>query len=199
MKKGILVTIMGVTNMGKTTQIELLKDSLSKKDISFTMLKYPIYALEPTGPRMLAFLKGGNPEKLTPAQFQELCAQNRKDFEPQLKELLLKNDVVIAEMYTGTGIAYGFGDGVPLEYLMEINDGIMDPDVSILLDGSRYKESIEETHVYENDDEKTERIRQIHLSLAKELNWHIINANLTREVIQTLILEIIIKELKTNA
>ncbi len=178
--------------MGKTTQMGLLENYLLEKNLKFKTLKYPIYSLVPTGPRIHAFLKGNNPENLTPTQFQELCAQNRMDFQPELEKMLAENDVVIAEMYTGTGIAYGIGDGVPRDYLLKVNEGLLAPDVSILLDGTRYLESIEKTHVYENDNEKTERIRAIHLDLAKEFGWHVLNANLSRDEIHKEIIDIIL-------
>ena len=183
MKKGLLITIMGVTNMGKTTQVELLEKALLKTGFKFKTLKYPIYALKPTGPEIFAFLKEGNPKKLSPKEFQTLCAQNRKDFEQQLKQMLFENDIIVAEMYTGTGIAYGIGDGVSKNYLLTVNKGILEPDASILLDGGRYLESKETGHIYETNDVLTERIRKIHLELAKEFGWKILNANQTREEI----------------
>jgi dTMP kinase len=198
MKKGILVTIMGITNMGKTTQADMLRNRLSHEGLSFQSLKYPLYNLEPTGLRISDFLRKGNPENLTPKDFQYLCAQNRKDFDIEIRKILSEHKVVIAEMYTGTGIAYGMGDGLDKNYLIEINKGILEPDVSILLDGERFLESEEQSHVYENDHDKTERIRKIHLDLAKEFNWIIINANLPREEIHEQIFQIILEKLKTN-
>lgn len=182
-KKGNLITIMGVTNVGKTTQMDFLEKRLINNGLSFKMLKYPIYDLLPTGPRIFAVLKQGNPENLNAKELQELCAENRKDFQNKLEELLSTIDVVIAEMYTGTGIAYGIGDGVPKDFLLEINQGLLEPDVSILLDGERYMESKEAGHRFENDDEKTNFIRNIHLELADELGWTIVNANQDREII----------------
>ncbi|MCX6753215.1 MAG: nucleoside 2-deoxyribosyltransferase [Candidatus Nomurabacteria bacterium] len=181
MKKGILVTIMGINNVGKTTQMNLLEKMFIEKGLKFQPLKYPIYKLEPTGPRIFACLKEGNPEGLTPIVLQTLCAENRKDFEQQMQELLLENDVVVAEMYTGTGIAYGMCEGVSKEYLLEANEGILVPDVSILLDGKRFLESVEAGHRFENDDVKSEFARQVHLELAKDLNWKVIDANQTIE------------------
>lgn len=198
MKKGILVTIMGITNVGKTTQLQLLDKRFLTEGLKFKTLKYPVYGLEPTGPRVWGFLKGGNPEKLNPTEFQSLCAQNRKDFEPQLNQMLSENDVIVAEMYTGTGIAYGLGDGVPKDYLLEINKGILEPDISILLDGARYLESREVGHIYENNDKITETIRQIHLELAKDMNWTVLNANLPREIIHEQIYNLILKKIKTS-
>ncbi len=181
MKKGLLFTIMGVTNTGKTTQIELLEETLQKQNIKFHTLKYPIYKFETTGPKIFACMKGGNPEKISALELQQLCAQNRKDFEPELKKLLTKNDIVIAEMYTGTGIAYGMGEGLDKNELIEMNKGLLVPHLSILLDGKRFLESIEKGHRFEEDAEKTEKIRQYHLELAKDFGWKVLRSDRSRE------------------
>lgn len=196
MKKGILVTIMGVTNMGKTTQMEILKKVFHEKGLKFQTLKYPIYKLEPTGPKIFACLKEDNPNNMEAVELQTLCAQNRKDFEPQLKVMLLENDIIIAEMYTGTGIAYGMCEGLPKELLLEFNDGILEPDVSILLDGNRFMESVESRHHFEGDNAKTEFARQVHLELAKDLNWKVVDANQSIEEVHNQIIDEIYKYLK---
>lgn len=174
---GKLITIMGVTNMGKTTQQKLLETKLQSNGISFISLKYPVYDLEPTGPRIHAYLKGGNPENLSPVDFQKLNVQNRFDFQPTLEKLLEEHQIVIAEMYVGTGIAYGMGDGILKQDLVDWNNGLLVPDVAILLDGKRFLESKEQGHIFEQDDEKTESIRKIHLELAQDFGWSMVNAN----------------------
>jgi len=193
---GKLITIMGVTNMGKTTQQKLLESRLESIGISFVSLKYPLYDLDPTGQRIHVYLKKGNPENLTPIDFQKLNVQNRFDFQERLEELVHQYQIVIAEMYVGTGIAYGIGDGIPKQDLIDWNQGLSIPDVSILLDGERFLESKEEGHIFEQDDEKTERIRKIHLELAKDFGWSIINANQSVEQVHEDILNIIKIEVK---
>ena len=94
-------------------------------------------------------------------------------------------------MYTGTGLAYGIGEGVNKEYLLALNEGLRIPDISILLDGNRFMESAEENHRFEQNDELTERIRKIHLELALEMNWQIINANQPKEEVHEQIWKII--------
>ena len=52
-------------------------------------------------------------------------------------------------------------------------------------------DSVEAGHRFETDDEKTERIRLIHLDLAKEFNWSIVNANRSVEEVHDDIWEIV--------
>lgn len=189
--KGKLVTIMGINNIGKTTQQKMLPETFQEKGHSYVLLKYPLYDLEPTGPRCNDYLRNKNPEELNPKDFQELCAQNRRDFQGELKELLENNDFVIAEMYTGSGICFGIADGVSKEKLLEMNADLLKPDVSILLDGERFFESKEEGHNYESDDEKMKIIRNNHLELARDLGWHVVDANQSVEKVHADILNII--------
>ena len=174
---GILFTLMGVTNIGKTTQQDLLEKRLASEGFMISKVKYPRYDLLPTGPRINAYLRGGNPEGLSPQEFQTLHVQNKFDFEAELLKLLETNDIVIAEMYSGTGIAYGMGDGLDKEWFVDQYKNLHVPDVSILLDGKRFLESREANHIFENDDVKTEVIRLAHLELAKDFDWKIVSAN----------------------
>lgn len=195
MKINNFLALYGITNVGKTTQIDLLKKRCKEENISLFTQKYPVYDLEPTGPMIFSAIKGGNSEKLSSAEIQALMAKNRFDFQPQLEYLAnaVDIDIVVAEMYTGTGVAYGIGDGVNKEVLLAINEGLVIPAVSILLDGERFLESIEKGHRFEEDKEKTERIRSIHLELAKMYDWHIINANQNKEIIHEQIWSLVIK------
>lgn len=196
MKKGLFFTLLGVTNIGKTTQQELLESHLRADGYSVAHVKYPKYDCEPTGPRLNAFLRKGNPEELTPLEFQVLNFQNRMDFQPTLEKMLEENDVVIAEMYTATSIAYSMGDGIEKQKIIDLNAPLLEADYAILLDGKRFVESKEEGHVYENNDPKTEKIREAHLELAKDFDWDIVNANQTIDEVHEEIYEKVKKRLK---
>ena len=198
MGKGILVSLLGTTNIGKTTQANLLIRAISKFSkiktswkMKATKVKYPVYDILPSGKRINDYLRNKNPERLTSIQFQELNVMNKVQFQPQLLRLLNENDVVVAEMYTGTSIAYGMGDGIDKQTLIMINTGLLQPGLSILLDGQRFKESIEKGHIYEEDDEKTEKIRRAHLELAQDFGWYIVNANRTQDEVHDDIFEIV--------
>jgi dTMP kinase len=177
MKKGTLIAFVGTNNIGKTTQVGLVTKLLKSQGVSVVSQKYPVYDLEPTGPRINDFLRNENPEGLSAMDFQVLCAKNRKDFEPALLELLNNNEIVIVEMYTESGIAFGMGDDLPKSNLIHINENLIKADLVILLDGERFIEAKEAKHYFEQNDAKNLKIRQTHLDLAKEFGWHTINAN----------------------
>jgi thymidylate kinase len=103
--------------------------------------------------------------------------------ESQIIEALESGIHVIAEDYTGTGIAWGIGSGVDSEYLFKINSKLLAEDLTILLDGNRFMEARESNHTHESDDELTEKVRQVHLELARERGWNVVNANDSLEVV----------------
>ncbi len=175
--EGKFIVFYGINNLGKTTQAEMLVDYLNQRGIPAMYLKYAIYDLEPTGPKINAYLRGGNPEHLTPKDFQEIQVQNRKDYEPILQQKLDNGIWVIAEDYVGTGIAWGVGAGVNQNYLEEINSQLLEEDLAFFFDGERFKTGIEKVHTHEQDNELTEKVRKVHQNLAKKHDWIPINAN----------------------
>lgn len=184
MTKGKFIVLYGINNLGKTTQAKMLVDWLNNNGISAVYQKYPVYDLAPTGPRINSYLRDGNPERLTPLQFQQLQVDNREDFEPILKRYLDAGVWVIAEDYKGTGIAWGVGAGVDLAYLEEKNSHLLDEDIVFLFDGERFTSGIEKGHTHEQNNDLTQKVRTIHLLLGEHKGWITVNANRGKEEIQ---------------
>lgn len=187
--KGKFIVIYGANNLGKTKQAKLLVEELKKKGEKVRMIKYPIYDLEPTGPLINDVLRKGL--EMSENRLQKLYAQNRRDYEEELISLLDMGYTVVAEDYTGTGIAWGMVRGLSLGDLERMNGDLLKEDLSILLDGERFKKGVEKTHRNEVDEKLWQQSRKIHQQLAKRYNWVRINANraplvVHREIMETL-------------
>ena len=178
-KSNLFIAVYGINNIGKSTQTKMLGDKLSLMGLEAKVIKYPIYDI-PSGVRLNDYLRNKNPEKLTPQEAQVLYAQNRRDFEENLLDLL-EHNIVIAEDYTGTGIAWGVGAGVDKDLLLSVNSDLLKEDFAILMDGNRFSSGIESGHKHENDNPLIKRVREVHLELAKDYGWGIVNANQTPE------------------
>jgi len=178
-KRGKLITILGINNVGKSTQAELLKNRIWESGDRRlpTSVKYPFYDLEPIGPMLNDYLRHGNPLNLTSREFQTLQAFHRLQVEPIIVNTLETGVHVIAEDYLGTGIAWGLGSGVDEEYLYKINSKLLIEDLTILLNGDRFLEAREGGHTHESDNVLTEKVRRIHLELARDCGWSVVNAN----------------------
>lgn len=174
MKKGLLITIYGVNNIGKSTHAKLLVGRLKKEGYDAIYLKYPIYDLEPTGPRINAILRSESPQSVSEEELQTLFMRNRRDFEPRLRTMLDEGKIVVAEDYTGTGIAWGTAKGADQAWLEKLNDKLLKEDFAILLVGRRDLRVREKTHIHETNDELVERVGKILRELAQKNNWSVI-------------------------
>jgi thymidylate kinase len=189
---GKFIVLYGSNNIGKSTQTQLLQQRTQNS----IAIKYPIYE-SPTGALISQILR--SPElidrKYTEIEIQQLYVQDRQNYEPKLMAMLKSGTSVIAEDYIGTGIAWGMTRGLNLESLISMNEGLLQPDITILLDADyRYTESIEKTHKNENDDQLWIKNRDIYRLLAKKFNWNIINANQPQKIVSEAILNLIKNE-----
>lgn len=174
---GKFIVLYGVNNLGKTTQAKLLVERLNKEGHPAEYLKYPIYDLEPAGPMINDYLRGGNPHQITPRELQTLHVLNRTQYEPTLQAKLADGITIVAEDYVGTGMAWGIGAGVDEAYLTKLNAHLLKEDSIFLFDGERFTASIEKNHKHETDEALLEKVGDAHRHLAKKYGWHTINAN----------------------
>lgn len=173
----MFIVLYGINNLGKTKQAKVLIERLRHEGYPAEYLKYPIYDLPPTGPQINAILRGGKGQPMSEVELQTLYAKNRRDYQSRLKETLATGTVVVAEDYTGTGIAWGLTKGAPLVVLEQLNADLLREDLGILLDGDRFPHSREINHLHESNDELTARCRQTHQTLAQRYGWLLVQAN----------------------
>ncbi|MBU1036566.1 hypothetical protein KKF32_00845 [Patescibacteria group bacterium] len=196
MKEGLFIVIYGINNLGKTTQAKKLVESFKQAGLQVEYLKYPIYDLDPTGTWLNKYIRSNKREKISKKELQDIYTKNRFDFQLQLCQKLNEGINIIAEDYSGTGIAWGWTEGVDLEYLIETNKGLVKPDIEILLDGERFLEAKEENHYFEDNEEMMQKGRLNHLQLAKRFGWEVVNANQEIEKVHQDILKIAEKRIK---
>jgi thymidylate kinase len=188
---GKIITLYGINNLGKSTQVSMTVERLRGLGLSATSIKYPIYSLEPTGPIIFDYLRTGNPLKLTPTEVQLIYIQNRLQFQPELEKRLKENDFIILEDYIGTGLAWGIGAGVSEYLLLKLNSCLLTEDLAICLDGDRFLNAKEKGHKHEEDDNLTKKVRAAHFKFAELFGWKIVNANRPVEVVGEEIFQII--------
>ena len=167
-KGGKFIVIYGVNGTGKSTQIKQTLKYLREKGLKVKYLKYPIYDLEPEGPFIDKYLRNEEFRKenaQTTEQLQEKYMLNRKRFQPKLENILDSGVWVLAEDYTGTGIAWGLTWGASLKYLEKINEGLLEPDLAILLDGDRFLTAVEKSHRNESNEEMIRVAKKFHKEL----------------------------------
>jgi dTMP kinase len=171
MAKGLFIAIYGVNNIGKSTHAKLLTKRLQKEGFKPFYLKYPVYDLEPTGPAINAILRGEKKQRVSETELQTLFMQNRRDYEPTLKKLIEEGHIIVAEDYTGTGIAWGTAKGLDLEYMERLNEGLLKEDLAILISGKRDIRAKEKNHIHESDDALVTKVGAILAELGDRYGW----------------------------
>lgn len=190
--RGKFIVLYAPNNLGKSLQLDLLEKAWQEAGRAYQRIKYPRYESE-FGKIINRELRGNEEEKfhLTDAELQMLYAEDRRAYQPELLRLLEQGDV-LAEDYTGTGIAWGLTKGVSREKLDLYNYGLLEPDIAILLTGERFSGGIEKGHRFESAGQEVwEKNREVHEQLARELGWEVVNANQSPEKVHEEILRII--------
>ncbi len=194
-ERGKFIIIDGANGLGKTTQTEILVAKLTKEGIPVAHpLKYPVYALPPTGPIIDSVLRRG--EKMSAYNLQKLFAQNRRDYEPYLKETLSKGTWVVAENYVLAGVVWGVTKGIYKGDVEELNAGLLEPHIKILLDGARFPTGREREHIFESSDTDWGIARENFLFFGQEYGYHIVHANKSKEIVADHIYDVVYNEAK---
>lgn len=167
----MFITFYGVNNIGKTTHAKRFVRRCEQAGLKTFYLKYPIYGLEPTGPFLNEQLRGEMGQTVSEEELQQIFYQNRLDYEDELKQLLEQYDVVVAEDYTQTGIAWGTAKGASEEWLEELNAPLVKESLSVLMVGERAKSAAEVGHVHESSDQLIAKCAEVLMRRADKFGW----------------------------
>lgn len=191
----MFVTLYGINNIGKSTQAQMLVDHFQKTGLKVKYLKFPIYDLSPSGVFLHTVLRS-KVQTITEAELQMWFALNRYQFENHLKDFKQNYDLVVAEDYTGTALAWGTAKGESLEWLEQINSKLIKEDLAILIDGQRSTDSIEKGHIHENANDLIDKTKKVLLDLADKKNWHIIQRQEEIQDTNNLLIDLITQKLE---
>ena len=185
------ITLYGINNIGKSTQALRLVERLKAEGFDAVYVKFPVYDVEPTGVYLNQFLRSGGAQEISEEELQMWFAMNRFQFEPTLREWLKDGKVVVAEDYTGTGIAWGMVKGASKEWLESLNRPLIKEDLAVLVDGERFVHATEEGHIHETNEEFMKLARQIHLELGEAYGWVKIPVQPTKDETEALVWEVV--------
>lgn len=116
-------------------------------------------------------------QRVTEEELQMWYSLNRYQYDPILKKKLASGLTVVAEDYTGTGLAWGSAKGADIDWLDSVNKYLTRPDLEILMDGERFATGREARHIHESSDRLIHKARAQFQKLAKKYDWKVVNAN----------------------
>ena len=169
-----LLAIEGIDKAGKDTQARLLEEKMAQKKCAVKRLSFPDYET-PLGKEIKKFLLGKI--SLRPEVRQLLYVANRWERENDMVHWLEKGAFVIADRYIPSGLAYGIANGLSLNWMLRLEEGLPKTNVVILVDIpvevslSRGRKG----DIYEEDRELLIKVRKSYQELAQKFNWITVN------------------------
>lgn len=175
---GKFITFEGGEGVGKSTQVKILAEKLSKQNIDVVLTREP--GGSPGAEEIRELLVKGSTDKWAPMTEALLHnAARAEHLAKTVKPALDAGKWVISDRYADSTIAYqGYGQGVDLKTLYKMHDVATDnfwPDLTIILDGheldranAREQENTDKEDRYERmGDDFHQKLRQSFLDIAK--------------------------------
>lgn len=136
MKKGLFITFEGIDGCGKTTQIELLKESLEKKGYTVLLTREP--GAKGLGEKLREILLNYDGEVSSNCESFLFLSDRAQHIDTIIKPAIDKGVIVLCDRHTDSTVAYqGYGRQLDLERIYQLNkiatNGII-PDITFILD-----------------------------------------------------------------
>ncbi len=136
MKKGLFITFEGIDGCGKTTQIELLKNSLEKQGENVLLTREP--GAKGLGEKLREILLNYEGDVSSNCESFLFLADRAQHIDTIIKPAIEKGIIVICDRHTDSTVAYqGYGRGLDLKqihYLNNIATSGIKPDLTFILD-----------------------------------------------------------------
>jgi len=175
--RGVFLAVEGIDAAGKRTQTSILRAWFSSKGMSTRTLSFPAYETV-IGNEIRRFLDGSvdYPQQVRAM----LYAANRWEKKAELEAVLSKTDATVVDRYSGSNLAYGVSNGLDLEWLLHLEEGLPEPDLVLVLDASPTKLVPRRGGTkdsYERNILLQEKARDAYLELAHRFGWSVVDAN----------------------
>ena len=191
----MIITFEGGDQAGKKTQSAMLQKRLRSAKIKIKLFSFPDYST-PIGKEINRYLHG---KRKYPAQVIHcLLAANRWEKAAEIKKAQEKNSVVIMNRYRESNLVYGLANGLKLDWLEKLDEGLPKSDLVIILDVQQ-KESFarkkQNRDKFEKDKQFYSKISQGYKRLAKKKRWRIVNASQPKTEVHDDVVRIVTKKM----
>ena len=191
----MIITFEGGDQAGKKTQSAMLQKRLRSAKIKIKLFSFPDYST-PIGKEINRYLHG---KRKYPAQVIHcLLAANRWEKAAEIKKAQEKNSVVIMNRYRESNLVYGLANGLKLDWLEKLDEGLPKSDLVIILDVQQ-KESFarkkQNRDKFEKDKQFYSKISQGYKRLAKKKRWRIVNASQSKTEVHDDVVRIVTKKM----
>jgi len=169
-----LIVLEGIDKAGKNTQARLLAENIRRDGKTVNCISFPDYTT-PLGREIKRFLMGK--VDFRPEVRQLLYVANRWEREGDISRWLREGNYVIADRYSQANLVYGMANGLDLNWMLALEEGLPKADSVVVLDITPEVAVRRERgkDVYEKDMEFQRRIRSLYLELGEKLGWKVVN------------------------
>jgi dTMP kinase len=137
MPHGKFISFEGIEGCGKTTQIALLSEYLTKHSIPYTITREPGGTAVGEGIRKI-LLTSETIHLTSASELLLFYASRSQNIQEMIKPALERGEMVICDRYYHASMAYqGYGRGIPLDFIHKLTDLVCHPyrpDMTMLLD-----------------------------------------------------------------
>lgn len=183
MRKGQIIVLEGIDKAGKGTQCKLLQNDIMKAGLNCKILDFPDYST-PIGKEIRLFLDG---KRAYSREVQHmLLSINRWEKKAEIEKMIQNGTIIIMDRYYQSNIVYGLSNGLDLNWLINLDKGLPQEDIVIILEidpGTSYKRVNHNRDLFEKNLEFLSNVKQNYQKLSQVYNWKIINGEETVEKI----------------
>ena len=188
----MLIAFEGLDQSGKETQARRLADALRNGGRRVETLSFPDYAT-PIGKEIGAALRGER--DFGPDVMQLLYIANRYEKKLQMLEWLSGGADVVCDRYVASSVAYGESQGLDAAWLVETQEHLPQPDLTIVLDiapETAVARKQADRDRYERDLALLARVRESYQRQARQPNWALISGEQSKDAIAQQIRELVV-------
>ena len=188
----MLIAFEGLDQSGKETQARRLADTLRTNGRRVETLSFPDYTT-PIGKEIGAALRGER--DFGPDVMQLLYIANRYEKKLQMLEWLSGGADVVCDRYVASSVAYGESQGLDAAWLVETQEHLPQPDLTIVLDiapETAVARKQADRDRYERDLALLARVRESYQRQARQPNWALISGEQSKDAIAQQIRELVV-------
>jgi len=191
----MIVAIEGSDQAGKKTQSQMLARALKKRKLKTKVFSFPDYST-PIGKQIRRYLDGKT--KFPPQVIHCLLAANRWEKLDEIKKADQRNSVLIMNRYYHSNFVYGIVNGMKLDWLENLDKGLPQSDLVIVLDVSQkeaFARKSSKRDVFEKNKLFSQKISKAYRKIAKKKHWKLIDASGSKQDVHNKIMKVFTKKL----
>jgi len=177
--RGKFISVEGLDGCGKSTQVRLLARWLRRMGHEVVVTEEPTDG--PIG-RIIRMVVAGGFKVPVAAEALLFAADRLHHVERVIAPAVSSGKVVISDRYIASSLAYQSARGLPLRWVIKINEMAPEPDLMILIDvpaevtAGRINRS-RRPDGFERDLELQKKVRQVYLNIARRYKMKVIDGN----------------------